>query len=765
MKSATDNTTENVRSTAGAAPGRFSLDVDFLQACLGEFPDPVIATDAAGKMVFLNSSAKDLMGRAQNGESAPHIERVLESRAIEGNICFLDECLEGKKIDAMPVMVRNLEGQWFACSVTATPVRDCAGSVVGCIAMMRNFKEDRPVHETCQKLIATLDSIINNFPTPFFAVDRDMVITTMNSPMEMLTGVSKEKAIGRLTCAQVLPTPACNSEECPVRQAMNSGGPVSGLRRMVVDGSGRRIPVVVNASILTDSNGQITGAFEFISDISSIVDAEQKIKLLTELTETGILMVDESYRIVFANGKMAEISCLPVEQLEGMSISGILDPDQLAVIKDLMGEADCERRLSFCGMSGPRRASKGGARCFETDVGVSCIGKNRLACIYFRDITDRIEVERELRKTNDFFNSIIQGSFDGIIVVDTTGRTLIFNEGAQRILGYKPEEVIGRREAFRMILDGFVARDNMRKMRSNRYGPGKLGNTRISLRAKSGELIPVDISASTIRHGGEEIASVGIFSDQREHVKISQQLEEARLQVLQSEKIASLGRLAAGVAHEINNPLAGILIYAEILMGELQQEPQLRQDLQEIIDQAMRCKQIVIRLLEFSRQPIGHMNNIEINTLLDRSIALLGNLYQNIDFHLCCQPDLPPVTGDAGQIQQVFTNLITNAAYAMNNKGRLVISSSFDQDTDQVVLSFVDTGPGIPAEIANKIFEPFFTTKCLGEGTGLGLSVAYGIIKQHGGEIEAGNMPEGGAIFTVRLPLECPESMVAVFEE
>ena len=242
-------------------------------------------------------------------------------------------------------------------------------------------------------------------------------------------------------------------------------------------------------------------------------------------------------------------------------------------------------------------------------------------------------------------------------------------------------------------------------------------------------------------------------------------MEEARLQVLQSEKIASLGRLAAGVAHEINNPLAGILIYAEILMGELQQEPQLRQDLQEIIDQAMRCKQIVIRLLEFSRQPIGHMNNIEINTLLDRSIALLGNLYQNIDFQLCCQPDLPPVTGDAGQIQQVFTNLITNAAYAMNNKGRLVISSSFDQDTGRVVLSFVDTGPGIPAEIANKIFEPFFTTKCLGEGTGLGLSVAYGIIKQHGGEIEAGNMPEGGAIFTVRLPLQCPEGMVEVFEE
>ena len=765
MKSAIKNDAIAVGSTAGAERGRFNLDVDFLQTCLGEFPDPVIATDAARKIIFLNSTAKDLMGWPQNGEGAPGMERVLESRAIAGSNCFLDECFDGKKIDALPIMVRNLEGQWLACSVTANPVRDGAGNIVGCIAMMRNFKEDRPGHEALQKLIAMFDSIINNFPTPFFAVDRDMVITGMNSPMETLTGFSREEAIGRLTCAEVLATSQCHTEECPLRQAMNSGAPVSGLRRIVTDRCGRRIPVTVNASILTDSDQRIIGGFEYIRDISSIVEAEQKIRLLTDLTEEGILMVDESFRIVFANSKMAEISCLPVELLEGMSIREILDPDQQAVIKELMGKADCERRLSFCSMSGPRSGYQSGARSFETDVGVARIGKNRVACVYFRDITDRMEMERELRKANNFLNSIIQGSFDGILVVDTTGKTLIFNEGAQRILGYKPEEVIGRREPFRMILDGYVARDNMRKMRSNMYGPGQLSNTRISLRAKSGELIPVDISASTIRQGGEEIASVGIFSDQREHIKISQQLEEARLQVLQSEKIASLGRLAAGVAHEINNPLAGILLYAEILMGELQKEPQLRRDLQEIIDQALRCKQIVIRLLEFSRQPIGHMSSIEINTLLDRSIALLGNLYQNIDFQLCRQPDLPLVTGDAGQIQQVFTNLITNAAYAMNGKGRLVISSSFDQGAGQVVLTFVDTGPGIPAEIANKIFEPFFTTKCLGEGTGLGLSVAYGIINKHGGEIEAGNVPGGGAIFTVKLPLECPDSMVEVFEE
>ena len=253
--------------------------------------------------------------------------------------------------------------------------------------------------------------------------------------------------------------------------------------------------------------------------------------------------------------------------------------------------------------------------------------------------------------------------------------------------------------------------------------------------------------------------------DQREHLKISKQLEEAEIQLLQSEKIASLGRLAAGVAHEINNPLAGILIYAEMLMRDVKHNPQWRQDLQEIIDQTLRCKQIVIRLLEFSRQPLGHKISFEVNELLDRSVALLSNLFQEIDFELDLQFDLPPVVGDSGQIQQVFTNIITNAAYAMDGKGRLVISSSFDQDGGKVVLTFTDTGPGIQPEIADKIFEPFFTTRRPGEGTGLGLSVAYGIVQQHGGEIQAGNAPGGGAEFIITLPLECPECTVEMIEE
>ena len=208
------------------------------------------------------------------------------------------------------------------------------------------------------------------------------------------------------------------------------------------------------------------------------------------------------------------------------------------------------------------------------------------------------------------------------------------------------------------------------------------------------------------------------------------------MQLMQADKISSIGRLVAGIAHEINNPLSGILIFADILMKDLAaHDPQWGEDLQEIINQSMRCKEIVARLLDFSRQSVGQRLDYDMNTIIERSMELLTHqaLFHNIVFVTDLQPDLPQMSGDPGQLQQVFINFILNAGTAMKGRGRIAITSRFDPAYDEVSLEFADTGPGIPAEIMSKIFDPFFTTKGPGEGTGLGLSVAYGIIQQHGG--------------------------------
>src|SRR5208283_6143302 len=153
--------------------------------------------------------------------------------------------------------------------------------------------------------------------------------------------------------------------------------------------------------------------------------------------------------------------------------------------------------------------------------------------------------------------------------------------------------------------------------------------------------------------------------------------------------------------------------------------------------------EIVARLLEFSRQSVNQRFNYDINSVIQRSAELLTHqaLFHNVEFVFDLQADIPAMIGDPGQLQQVFINFIINAGTAMNGRGKITVTSRFEAVSEQVVLEFADTGPGIPNEIISKVFEPFFTTKAPGEGTGLGLSVAYGIIQQHGGAMAVRNAP------------------------
>jgi len=735
-----------------------------------DFPDPVLVADRRETVVFLNRAAEKVTGHTIRQDSPLLCTEILKTGSGAQPSCVIEKCFEESHLDRVRVDLRNSEGRWVPFFLSAAVIKDKEGRPARCYAILRDIRADLIAQTEIHSQLNMLSSIIENYPTPFFTVDSNLVITYMNQPLERLTGYRREEAVNRLTCAEVLATTQCSTSGCLLRKAMEGRQPISGVRRTIVDREGRRIPVVANASILTDAQGRVTGGFEAIRDITPVVEAEEKIKLLTEMTQEGIMMVDENRRVVFANSKMGEILEKSGEELIGIDVSELFPLQHQQMIADLVRKVDKEQQqhLSFCTTLQPHKATRQDFRAFETCMAVSHIGKKVITCLYFRDLTKHIEIERQLRHANSFLSNIIRSSVDGIVVVDTEGKILIFNEGAESILGYSAEEAIGSSAVFRQFYDPGIAMENMRRMRSNEYGPpGKLNTTRMSFVRKNGEMVPVNFSAAIIKEGGREIGSVGIFSDRREHLRIRRELEEAKIQLLQSEKIASMGRLAAGVAHEINNPLAGILIYADLLMKEIGHNPQWSQDLEEIITQTLRCKQIVTRLLEFSRQPLGQRLFFNVNQIIDRCEDLLAHqsLFHNIRFIRSLQSDLPEVLGDPGQIQQVFTNLIINAANAMGEKGEIKISSRFAPDTQEVILKFADTGPGIPAEIMDKIFEPFFTTKRLGEGTGLGLSVAYGIVQQHGGTIAAENTPEGGAVFVVALPLESPEYQSEIIED
>jgi two-component system NtrC family sensor kinase len=373
-----------------------------------------------------------------------------------------------------------------------------------------------------------------------------------------------------------------------------------------------------------------------------------------------------------------------------------------------------------------------------------------------RDVTARIRLEREVQKSNTFFEKVIQSTVDGIVVVDTKGNVLIFNEGMENLTGYSASEIINKGH-----LSNFynieVAKENMKKMRSDQYGPpGKLNPTTMTVTTRNGEEIPVTLSASLITIDGKEVGSVGVFTDMREFLKMRKELEDANIQLIQSQKIASIGRMAAGVAHEINNPLSAILIYAELLKESFKDKAEHIKDIHEIINQTLRCKEIVSELLEFSRKSAGKISSFSLENFLTKCLDLLIHKAQfhNIEVVTDIEKDMPNLVGDMSQLQQVFTNLLVNAADAMDGKGRLTIGAKFEGARETFVVRVSDTGPGITENLRDKIFDIFFTTKPVGKGTGLGLSISQNIIKIHGGNLSFECPPEGGTTFIVELPLK-----------
>lgn len=231
--------------------------------------------------------------------------------------------------------------------------------------------------------------------------------------------------------------------------------------------------------------------------------------------------------------------------------------------------------------------------------------------------------------------------------------------------------------------------------------------------------------------------------------------EYTQQQIMKSERLATLGQLAAGVAHEINNPLGAVLMYSHLSLEEMGTEDGHRKNLEKVVTEATRCKNIVRGLLDFARQSEPNVEESDANDILRRTLSLVQNqaLFQNIKITRAFSPSLPKAMMDSGQIQQVFTNIILNAAEAMTGGGDLFVASRVAAGGETIEVEFTDTGCGIPRENLEKIFDPFFTTKEVGGGTGLGLAVSYGIIARHKGAIEVKSEPGKGTTFIVRLPL------------
>ncbi len=244
----------------------------------------------------------------------------------------------------------------------------------------------------------------------------------------------------------------------------------------------------------------------------------------------------------------------------------------------------------------------------------------------------------------------------------------------------------------------------------------------------------------------------------------TREIKEMQSRLIRSEKVASLGELVAGIAHELNNPLTGVLMFSSMIASDKRLDPALKPDFDTIVRETQRCAEIVRGLLDFARESVPQKKKCSVDTILDQTLALVEHHSSFHDVRVeKIYGQLPAVQADPNQLEQVFMNLLINASQAMDGGGRLTIETVALEADRSVSIRISDSGCGISPESLGKIFDPFFTTKGH-KGTGLGLSVSYGIIENHGGDIEVESRPGEGTTFTIILPIEPPQDLAATAE-
>jgi len=490
---------------------------------------------------------------------------------------------------------------------------------------------------------------------------------------------------------------------------------------------------------------------------------------------SSILIMDTVLRVIFANENFLIKMRKEEREVLGKRLDEIFPPAILHYT-DLEGRVRtvCLTARPFEGSEMEYRAPGLAARIYFYSLTPlkDEAGRVESVMLFMDDVTEKKSLGERVREVERHLASVVESANDLIISLGSAGTVMTWNSAAQRILGFSSQEVTGRQFA-----DFFTEPDrpHLQALLSHLAREGELQEMETGIHAKGGEKRLISWRFSAMREeGGRVVALVGVGRDLTE----KQHLE---LQLIQSAKMASLGEMAGGIAHEIRNPLAITSSAAQILLKK-GNDPEILQECAEKIRLASaRAAAIIETLLRFARPSEGLSEQVDVNSAVEETLSLIGHQVslQSIEIDKQLFPALPKVKGNKNQLQQVFMNIIMNAYYAMGEGGQLAIATSVTPSAEGhmrknelpgfaqqlasnpqsaianrqwVEVRFTDSGNGIPEQHLPRIFDPFFTTMPVGKGTGLGLSIAYSLVHQHGGTIRVESEAGKGSTFTVILP-------------
>jgi two-component system NtrC family sensor kinase len=594
----------------------------------------------------------------------------------------------------------------------------------------RNFKE----------LIDSLDDVA-------LAISLDGTLRTVNRRTAEIFGVPYSQLVGH-KLEEFLGAPLHTEASGSMARFLEKRN-WSGVVEVHLKNDSRRLyyDCVVNAIVKGDD---VTGVSVLARDVTGHREKEQRFTQLFESLQEGVYISNPEGKLLEVNPALVTI--LGYESKEELLN---LPPEQLSV--DAGGEPVLGRAGSQSGRTRTRevrlkRKDGGIAVCVDTSSGVMEAGRIVRYQGTLVDVTEKRALERQLRRQEEFRRHLLESFPDLILVLDLKGQYTFVSARIGELLGYGPEHLMGKNvedventspelaALYRTVATGQSSRT------SCEYGSRHQDGSWRTMLGMASPLLDA------------EGKPAGVIISVRD-VTMEKKLEQ---QIIQSERLAAMGQMIGGFAHELNNPLTVILGNSELLQ-ELEVSEPARKPIAALRQEARRAAEIVQNLQYFARPPAPGRSQVNLNELVQRTVQMQAYPLRksNITVDFLQEPAIPAIVADPNQLMQVFLNLLLNAEQAIReSREKGTIRVRIGRKPDSVWIVFQDDGPGIAPENLAHIFDPFFTTKRPGRGTGLGLSICKTVLREHGGNIEAASAPGGGAVFTITLPVTAPAESV-----
>jgi len=724
---------------------RFSADTGL------EYVSPAVST-------IMGYSPEELRG---NPELAFGLATAKDQKLAKD---YQEVISEGKSMRTRDITAIRKDGKQVHLDMRSQAVRDKDGNVVAFEGILRDITERKRAEEALRASEARYRLLAENVKDVISVVDMNLRSTYVSPSVTQLLGYTVEETMAMsleegMTPASFEVVAKAFSEGLAAEEGGDKNLPASlVLEAEAKHKDGHLVPTEMRVNLLRDAEGKPVGILGVTRDITErkkseevLRESEERFRAIFDNSIDGILVTDlETKSLYTCNKAMCQMLGYSLEEIRNLKVTDIHPKKDLSYV---MTEIERERQGESAGVKVLPLERKDGSVLYAevTPSLVTFAGRRYLAGI-FRDISERKRAEEALKSSEERYRLVVDNANEAIVVAQD-GMLKFFNSRSIGILGYSKEEMTSKPfiELIHPDDQQMVAGRYMARLR------GEELPSVYSFRAvdKTGNVRWVEISAVMITWEGRP-ATLNFLTDITERKKAEEEKQRMEEQLLLAGRLAAVGELSAGVAHELNNPIAAIQGFAQLLTARNDLDETMKNDLGIVYREAQRAAKITQNLLSFARKHEPEKQLISLNEVIEKTLELRTHQMKvnNIELVVDFAADLPKTMADFFQMQQVFVNVINNAEQAMveaHGKGRLVVKTQ--KVGDMIQISFADDGPGIPEENMKRIFDPFFTTKEVGKGTGLGLSICYGLVEAHGGRIYAKSKLGEGATFVVEIPI------------